>query len=243
MMKDESIAIITGGSRGIGRAIAVDLAAAGYRAVITYKSNESAADETLQLIRAAGGEGEKTCFDVADPDQSARALKALTDQYKDIRVLVNNAGIAADGLFMMMPEEDWDSVIQTTLKGFYNVTQPVLKTMVRNRKGSIISISSASALIANRGQANYAAAKAGLIAASRTLASEVARLGVRVNVVAPGLIETEMISEAPLAKIKEIIPMARIGKPEEVARVVRFLCSEDASYVTGQILSVNGGMF
>ncbi len=164
-------------------------------------------------------------------------------QYKDIRVLVNNAGVTADGLFIMMSEEDWDRVIQTTLKGFYNVTKPVIKRMVRNHRGSVVSISSVAALIGNRGQANYAAAKSGLIAASRSLASEVARLGVRVNVVAPGLIDTEMIQGAPVDKIKEIIPMARIGKPEEVAKVVRFLCSDDASYITGQVISVNGGMF
>jgi 3-oxoacyl-[acyl-carrier protein] reductase len=243
MMKEDKIAIITGGSRGIGRAIAVELAAAGYGILITYKSNEASADETLKIIDAIGGHGEKIRFDVADSRESSKAMDEILSRYKNIRVLVNNAGIAADGLFMMMPEEDWDSVIQTTLKGFYNITKPVIKTMVRNRTGSIISLSSASALMGNRGQTNYAAAKAGLIAASRTLSSEVARLGIRVNVVAPGLIETEMIKNAPVEKIKEMIPMARTGKPEEVAKVVRFLCSDDASYITGQVISVNGGMF
>ncbi|MBI4618939.1 MAG: 3-oxoacyl-ACP reductase FabG [Desulfobacterales bacterium] len=242
-MNDEQIALVTGGSRGIGRAIAVELSEAGYGVIITYKSNDAAAEETLEIIRSKGGRGEKVRFDVADSGEAAKQMDEIISRYKDIRVLVNNAGVAADGLFIMMPEEDWDRVIQTTLKGFYNVTKPVMERMVRNRRGSVVSISSVSAFIGNRGQANYAAAKAGLIAASRVLASEVARLGVRVNVVAPGLIDTEMIKGAPVDKIKEIIPMSRIGRPEEVAKVVRFLCSDDASYITGQVLSVNGGMF
>jgi 3-oxoacyl-[acyl-carrier protein] reductase len=144
---------------------------------------------------------------------------------------------------MLMTDAEWNSVIDTSLKGFYNVTQPALKKMAVNHSGSIVSISSVSALMGNRGQCNYAAAKAGIIAASKALACEVARSGIRVNVVAPGLIDTEMIRDVPVMKIKEIIPMARIGKPEEVAKVVRFLCSDDASYVTGQVISVNGGMF
>ena len=242
-MNEEHVALVTGGSRGIGRAIAVELSEAGYKVIITYKSNDLAADETMEIIRSKGGSGEKVRFDVADSKEATKHMDEIILQYKDIRVLVNNAGVTADGLFIMMSEEDWDRVIQTTLKGFYNVTKPVIKRMLRNHRGSVVSISSVAALIGNRGQANYAAAKSGLIAASRSLASEVARLGVRVNVVAPGLIDTEMIQGAPVDKIKEIIPMARIGKPEEVAKVVRFLCSDDASYITGQVISVNGGMF
>jgi len=242
-MKEEQVALVTGGSRGIGRAIAIELAEAGYKVIITYKANDQAADETLNSIRSKGGSADKVRFDVADSKEAAKQMDEIISQNQNLRVLVNNAGITADGLFMMMPEEDWDTVIQTTLKGFYNVTKPVIKRMARNRKGSVVSISSISALVGNRGQANYAAAKAGLIAASRALASEVARLGIRVNVVAPGLIDTEMIKGAPIERIKDIIPMARIGKPEEVAKVVRFLCSDDASYITGQVISVNGGMF
>lgn len=242
-MNEDQVALVTGGSRGIGRAIALELSEAGYRVIITYRSNDLSAEETLELMRAKGGQGEKFRFDVADSGEAAKQMGEIISQYKTISVLVNNAGVAADGLFMIMPENDWDRVIQTTLKGFYNVTKPIIKKMVVNHRGSVVSISSVSALIGNRGQTNYAAAKAGLIAASRSLASEVARLGIRVNVVAPGLIDTEMIKGVPVDKIKEIIPMARIGRPEEVAKVVRFLCSDDASYITGQVLSVNGGMF
>ena len=240
---EEQVALVTGGGRGIGRAIAVELSEAGYQVIITYKSDDVSAEETLKMIRSKGGRGEKVRFDVADSKEAALHMDDIVTRHKDIRVLVNNAGVTADGLFMMMTEEDWDKVIQTTLKGFFNVTKPVIKRMARNHRGSVVSISSVSALVANRGQANYAAAKSGLIAASRSLASEVARLGIRVNVVAPGLIDTEMIKGAPVDRIKEIIPMARIGKPEEVAKVVRFLCSDDASYITGQVISVNGGMF
>ena len=242
-MNEQQVALVTGGSRGIGRAIALELSDAGYKVIITYKSNELAAEETLEMIRSRGGACEKIRFDIADSQETAKQMDDLLSRHKNITVLVNNAGVTADNLFIMMSESDWDSVIQTTLKGFYNVTKPVMRRMSVNRKGSVVSISSASALIPNRGQANYAAAKAGLIAASRSVASEMARRGIRVNVVAPGLIDTEMIQGAPIERIKEIIPMARIGRPEEVAKVVRFLCSDDASYITGQVISVNGGMF
>jgi 3-oxoacyl-[acyl-carrier protein] reductase len=242
-MKEEQTALVTGGSRGIGRAIAIELAEAGYGIIFTYKSDDQAADETIDMIRSRGGRAEKIRFDVTDSQEAAPAVNEIVTRYGNIAILVNNAGINADGLFMLMPEEDWDAVIQTTLKGFYNVTKPVVKVMVRRKKGAIVSISSASALMGNRGQANYAAAKSGLIAASRVLAAELGRLGIRVNVVAPGLIDTDMIKGAPVERIKDIIPMARIGKPEEVAKVVRFLCSDDASYITGQVISVNGGMF
>jgi 3-oxoacyl-[acyl-carrier protein] reductase len=242
IMTEEQVALVTGGSRGIGRAIAVELSQAGYRVIITYKGNDAAAEETLTLIRGKGGQGEAVRFDVADTADATAKMEDILSRNQNIRILVNNAGVTADGLFMMMSEENWDTVIQTTLKGFFNVTKPVIQRMVKNHRGSVVSISSVSAVMSNRGQVNYAAAKSGLIAASRALSSEVARMGVRVNVVAPGLIDTEMIKDAPVERIKDVIPMARLGKAEEVAKVVRFLCSDDASYITGQVIFVNGGM-
>ncbi len=242
-MENQKVAIVTGGSRGIGRAIACELAADGYYVVITYKLNDMRAQETVSMITDKCGKAEAVKFDVADAEEAAVHMQSLCSRFQNIQALINNAGITADGLFMLMTEADWNTVIDTSLKGFYHVTQPVLKKMAVNHSGSIISISSVSALMGNRGQSNYSAAKAGIIAASKALACEVARSGIRVNVVAPGLINTEMISDVPVMKIKEIIPMARIGNPEEVAKVVRFLCSDDASYVTGQVISVNGGMF
>ena len=240
--QNKNVAIITGAGKGIGRAIAVELARSGYFTVINYLSDQSGAEQTLAMVEEVGGRGEIYGFDVRDGKKTEEVVADIAERSGSIDVLINNAGIIKDGLFMMMEPESWQAVIDTSLNGFYNMTRPVIERMVRARSGSVVSISSASALMPNRGQANYSAAKAGLGAASRVVASEVARLGIRVNVVAPGLIETDMIADAPKEHIKTMIPMARIGKPEEIAKVVRFLCSSDASYMTGQILSVNGGM-
>jgi 3-oxoacyl-[acyl-carrier protein] reductase len=240
---EKKIAIVTGGSKGIGRAICVELAGCGCYTVINYMADKAGAEETLRLVEAAGGCGEVYQFDVRDGQVADKVIGDIAGRLGGIDILINNAGIVADGLFMMMSQNNWQSVIDTSLNGFYNMTRPVIEQMVRRRKGTIVSISSASSLMVNRGQANYSAAKAGLNAASKVVASEVGRLGIRVNVVAPGLIETDMIAKAPKAEIKAMIPMARIGQPEEVAKVVGFLCSDAASYVTGQVISVNGGMF
>ncbi|RUM40081.1 MAG: 3-oxoacyl-ACP reductase FabG [Desulfocapsa sp.] len=244
-MKEKKVlqtAIVTGAAKGIGRAIAVTLAQSGYYIIINYLSDKKGAEETLKQVITAGSDGEIYGFDVRDGKKTEMVIDDIAARLGRIDVLVNNAGIIKDGLFMMMEPLSWQAVVDTSLNGFYNMTRPVIEKMVRERRGVIISLSSASSLLPNRGQANYSAAKAGLNAASRVVASEVARLGIRVNVVAPGLIETDMIADAPKDHIKTLIPMARIGKPEEVAKVVAFLCSDDASYVTGQILSVNGGM-
>lgn len=236
------VAIITGAAKGIGQAIAVELALKGYYIVVNYLSDKAGAEQTLTLVEEGGSSGEVYGFDVRDSTKTEKVVTDIAERLGRIDVLINNAGIIKDGLFMMMEPENWQAVVDTSLNGFYNMTRPVIEKMVRARSGVVVSISSASSLLPNRGQANYSAAKAGLNAASRVVASEVARLGIRVNVVAPGLIETDMIADAPKDHIKTLIPMARIGTPQEVAKVVAFLCSQDASYVTGQILSVNGGM-
>ncbi len=240
--EEKRIAVVTGGSKGIGRAVCVELARDNCYVVVNYMSDKAGAEKTLGLIESEGGTGEIYRFDVREADEAEKVVDDIVNRLGRLDILVNNAGVIADGLFMMMPSENWSKVIDTSLNGFYNMTRPIIEKMVRNRQGAIVSLSSASSLVANRGQANYSAAKAGLNAASKVVAAEVARLGIRVNVVAPGLIETDMVKDAPKDHIKNLIPMARIGKPEEVARVVSFLCSDAASYVTGQVISVNGGM-
>jgi len=241
-MLSTQVAVVTGGGRGIGRAISLELAKSGFHIVLTFRSDMKAAEETVELIRQAGGQGEAVCFDVADKEETEKQIEALLTRHESIDILVNNAGETADSLFALMSFEEWRRVLDTSLLGFFNVTKPILKRMISRRRGCIVTLSSVSARLGHRGQSNYSAAKAGLEGACRSLASEVARLGIRVNLVAPGLIETEMIRDFPKEMIKQLIPMGRTGLPEEVAKVVRFLCSDDASYITGQVIAVNGGM-
>jgi 3-oxoacyl-[acyl-carrier protein] reductase len=236
---DKRIALITGASRGIGRACAVALARAGCHALINFRSRQADAVETLALVEQAGGTGELCPFDVTD----ASACTAAIGRYPRIDILINNAGIRQDALLVFMKPEQWSEVIAANLSSFYNVTQPVVKQMAMNRWGRIVTIASTAGQTGMPGQVNYAAAKAGIIGASKALAKEVAKRGVTVNVLAPGFIETEMTGDLPREQVVPLIPAGRFGKPEEVAAAAVFLCSESAAYITGAVLNINGGVY
>lgn len=236
--------LVTGASRGIGRAIALRLAAAGYCVVINYRSQQAQAEQVLAQIVEAGGHARLLPFDVSERAASRAALEADIAEHGAYYGVVLNAGIASDGAFPALSESDWDRVIHTNLDGFYNVLNPVIMPMIRRRAaGRIVAMTSVSGLMGNRGQVNYSASKAGIIGAAKALAVELAGRKITVNCVAPGLIRTEMIAEAPLDEIMASIPAKRIGEPEEVAAAVEFLCSADAGYITRQVISINGGMF
>ena len=239
-------AFVTGGSRGIGRAVALKLAAQGWPVIINYRSNHEAAQTVMDEITAMGGKAELLPFDVADAACADAALEQWEQQHPDdyVAVLVNNAGIRRDGMMFMMGDDDWHRVIDTTLDGFFYITRRLLKHMMpRRRGGRIINMTSLSGLKGLPGQTNYSAAKAALIGATKALAQEVAARGVTVNAVAPGFIATDMTSDLNEAELAKIIPAGRFGKPEEVAALVAFLASDEAAYITGQAISINGGLY
>jgi 3-oxoacyl-[acyl-carrier protein] reductase len=235
-------ALVTGASRGIGAAIAEALAAAGHPVVLNYRENTAAAEAVKARVEAAGGAAELACFDVTDAGATAAAVARLLEDPRPIGILVNNAGIARDAPFPSLDDAAWESVTRTTLDGFFHVTRPLVMPMVRRRWGRIVNIASVSGVIGNRGQVNYSAAKAGLIGATRSLALEVAKQGVTVNAVAPGLIDTDMIKDAPVDEILKHIPMRRLGRAAEVAGLCAYLASDAAGYITGQVIGINGGL-
>ena len=235
-------ALVTGGSRGIGRAVCQKLYGMGYEVLINYVSNTAAAEETLASI---DGHGELLRFDVADAEAVKNAIESWQAAHPEdyIEVLVNNAGSRRDNLLIWMEADDWKAVLDTTLNGFYNVTHAVLQPMLLHKFGRIINVTSLSGIKGLPGQTNYSAAKGGLIAATKALAQEVARKKVTVNAVAPGFIHTDMVEGLDEATLKKDIPAARFGNPEEVAALVGFLASPDSSYITGEVISINGGLY
>lgn len=248
-MKDntnQKYALVTGGSRGIGRAICVQLAKdSHYKILINYQGNKEAALQTLNLVTEAGGTGEIIRFDVSDSGSVKEALETWqkNNEKSVVEVLINNAGITRDGLFIWMSPKDWDSVINTSLHGFYNVTQALLQQMLVNKYGRIVNMVSVSGVKGTAGQVNYSAAKGALIGATKALAQEVARRNITVNAVAPGFIRSDMTAELDEKQLKKMIPANRFGEAEEVAHLVSFLSSPKASYITGEIININGGIY
>ena len=245
MIEDRRVAIVTGGGRGIGRAIAARLAGEGVNLAISFRSNDAAAEETAERVREAGAKCELFKGDVASPGDVEALFKGVGDTFGRVDILVNNAGITRDNLMMRMKEDEFDEVLQTNLKGTYLCTRAALRPMVRARWGRIVNVSSVVGLVGNAGQANYAASKAGIIGFTKSVAREVAQRGITVNAVAPGYVETELTGSLPenvKDQIRGQVPMGRFGEPEEVAEVVAFLAGEAAGYLTGLTIAVDGGM-
>ena len=239
-------ALVTGASRGLGKAIALQLSADhGLYILVNYSSNAAAAQQTLDEIIKSGGKGELLQFNVQNREEVNAALSAWQEKNKEmpISVLVNNAGITRDGMFMWMPEKDWDDVISISVKGMYNVTQHVIQAMLRKRFGRIINVASLSGLKGVPGQTNYSAAKGAMIGATKALAQEVAKRNITVNAVAPGFITSDMTAELNEKELSKLVPVQRFGKPEEVAHLVSFLASDKAAYITGEIININGGIY
>lgn len=239
-------ALITGGSRGIGKAICTQLAIdTNYHILINYNSNETAAKETLKAVEAAGNTGEIIAFNVANATDVKTKLDAWQEKNPDalIEVIVNNAGITKDGLFMWMPQEDWQNVINTSLNGFFNVTNHLIQKLLQNRYGRIINIASVSGVKGTAGQTNYSAAKGAIVAATKALAQEVAKRKITVNAVAPGFIKSDMTADLNEKELQKLIPANRFGTAQEVADLVSFLASQKSSYITGEVININGGIY
>lgn len=239
-------ALVTGGSRGIGRAIAITLAKDhGYHILVNYASNAAAAEETVTTIQNNGGSAEALRFRVENFEEVTTVLGTWLEKNPEstIETIVNNAGITRDNLLLMMTEKDWDDVVDTSLKGMFNVTKTLIQPLLRNRYGRIVNVVSLSGLKGNPGQMNYSAAKGGMIAATKALAQEVAKRKITVNAVAPGFIATDMTSELPVDQLKQMVPANRFGEVQEVADLVSFLVSPKASYITGEVININGGLY
>lgn len=238
-------ALVTGGSRGIGRAVCTQLAGMGYFILINYQSNDEEAEKTLQLVRDQGCDGELLKFDITDAAAALATLSAWMEEHAGayIEVLINNAGIRKDNLMLWMTGEEWTRVLDTSLNGFFHVTQPLLKNMLVKRFGRIVNIVSLSGIKGTAGQTNYSASKGGIIAATKALAQEVAKKNVTVNAIAPGFIRTDMTKDMNEEEWKKVIPAGRFGEPEEVAALVGFLVSPAAGYITGEVISINGGLY
>ncbi len=241
-LEKDQIALVTGASRGIGKAIAKALSRTGRFVYLNYNSNREKAENTLEEIISHGGRAQLLQFDVSNKKESETAIKQIIKQKGKIDILVNNAGIRDDMLMVWMKQENWQNVLDINLTGFFNVTRLAVKHMLPKRFGRIVNISSASGQTGQAGQVNYSASKAGLIGATKALSREVARRNITVNAVAPGFIETEMTDDLKVKEITKTIPAGRLGKPEEVAAAIVFLCSKDAGYITGQVIGINGGI-